>query len=130
MRKLLIGLAGLAAVVAVTPATAQGVYFGAPGVSVGVGAPVYREHRYDYDRPRYRVQRSYDELVRLCAAKLSHYYYPEGRWIHKTNPPLRISSAQMIKARPVCRAFHVPTERQQPLCHWGAKTAEAAKPRK
>ena len=60
MRKLLIGLASLAAVAAVTPAAAQGFYFGAPGVSVGVGAPVYRDnYYYNYDRPRYRAHRHY-----------------------------------------------------------------------
>ena len=63
MRKVLIGLASLVVVAASTPAAAQGLYFGAPGVSVGVGvpAPVYREHYYHYDRPRYRVHRYYDD---------------------------------------------------------------------
>ena len=60
MRKLLIGVASLAAIAAVTPASAQGFYFGAPGVSVGVGGPVYRDRYYDYDRPRYRVHRYHD----------------------------------------------------------------------
>ena len=71
MRKLLIGLASLAAIAAVTPASAQGLglYFGAPGVSVGVGAPVYRERHYDYDRPRYRAHRHYDD---------SYAYAPRG----------------------------------------------------
>jgi hypothetical protein len=61
MRKLLLSLASLAAIAAVTPASAQGVYFGAPGVSVGVGVPgpAYREHY--YDRPRYRVHRHYHD---------------------------------------------------------------------
>jgi hypothetical protein len=63
MRKILIGLASLAAIAVATPASAQGVYFGAPGVSVGVGvpAPAYRENYYHYDRPRYRVHRYYDD---------------------------------------------------------------------
>jgi hypothetical protein len=70
MRKLLIGLASLAAIAAVTPASAQGFYFGAPGVSVGVGAPVYRDrYNYDYDRPRYRAYRDYDD---------SYAYAPRG----------------------------------------------------
>jgi hypothetical protein len=69
MRKLLIGLASLAAIAAVTPASAQGFYFGAPGVSVGVGAPVYRDHYHHYDRPRYRVHRYHDD---------SYAYAPQG----------------------------------------------------
>src|SRR5262245_30063853 len=60
MRKLLLGLASIAAVAAVTPASAQGFYFGAPGVSVGVGAPAYRERYYDYG-PRYRAHRYYGD---------------------------------------------------------------------
>jgi hypothetical protein len=59
MRKLLIGLASLAAVAAVTPASAQGFYFGAPGVSIGVGGPVY--HDPYYYGPRYRAYRYYDD---------------------------------------------------------------------
>ncbi len=71
MRQLMIGLASLAAIAAVTPASAQGVYFNAPGVSVGVGAPVYRERVYEYDRPRYRerAHRHYDG---------SYAYAPRG----------------------------------------------------
>ena len=63
MRNILIGLASLAATAAVTPASAQAVYFGGPGVSVGVGAPgpVYRDRYYRYDRPRYRAHRHYDD---------------------------------------------------------------------
>jgi hypothetical protein len=69
MRKLLVGLASLAAIAAVTPASAQGFYFGAPGVSVGVGGPVYHDRYYDYDRPRYRAYRYHDH----------HYAYaPRG----------------------------------------------------
>jgi hypothetical protein len=60
MRTLLLGLASIAAVAAVTPASAQGFYFGAPGVSVGVGAPAYRERSYDYG-PRYRAHRYYGD---------------------------------------------------------------------
>jgi hypothetical protein len=70
MRKLLISLASLAAIAAVTPAAAQGVYLNAPGVSVGVGAPAYRDRTYyDYDRPRYRARRYYDD---------SYAYAPRG----------------------------------------------------
>jgi hypothetical protein len=45
-----VALGGLAAVSLGTPSTAsaQGVYFDAPGVSVGIGRPWYRHHRY-YD---------------------------------------------------------------------------------
>ena len=65
MRKIVFGLASLAAIAAVAPASAQGLYFGAPGVSVGVGVPAYRDHYYDYDRPRYRAYRA-------------HRYYDDG----------------------------------------------------
>ena len=68
MRKLLIGVLALAATAAVTPASAQGIYFGGPGVSVGVGAPTYRERHYDYDRPRYRAHRSYEDFMRMLHA--------------------------------------------------------------
>src|SRR5262245_16920912 len=58
MRAILIGLTAMAAVASVTPASAQVFYFGAPGVSVGVGAaPYYRDRDYYYDGPRYRAQR-------------------------------------------------------------------------
>jgi hypothetical protein len=63
MRAILIGLAAAAAMAAATPASAQGFYFGAPGVSVGVGAgPYYRDRDY-YDGPRYRTYRyrGYDD---------------------------------------------------------------------
>ena len=59
MRAMLIGLAAVAAVASVTPASAQGFYFGAPGVGVGVGVgpgPYYRDRDY-YDGPRYRAHR-------------------------------------------------------------------------
>ena len=68
MRKLLVGCAALAAVAVATPASAEGFYFGAPGVSVGVGAPVYRDHHYGYDRPRYGAYRHYN----------SYAYAPRG----------------------------------------------------
>ena len=64
MRAFLIGLLTVAGVASVTPASAQGVYFGAPGVGVGVDVgprPYYRDYdgpryrSYDYDRPRYRA---------------------------------------------------------------------------
>ena len=66
MRKLMIGALALAGVAIAAPASAQGFYFGAPGVSVGVGAPVHRHydgpvyHSYDHDRPRYRAHRHRD----------------------------------------------------------------------
>ena len=59
MRGLLIGLLAVAGItMAAPPASAQGVYFGAPGVGVGVdvGPRAYR----DYDGPRYRTYDSYD----------------------------------------------------------------------
>jgi hypothetical protein len=57
-----LALIALAGVAFVTPATAQGVYLDAPGVSVGIGA---RPH-YGWDNhPRYRSYsygvRSYDD---------------------------------------------------------------------
>lgn len=55
MRMFLIGALALTGVAMTQPASAQGVYFGVPGVSVGVGAP--RERHYEYDRPRHRVYR-------------------------------------------------------------------------
>ena len=77
MRVLLIGLVTMAGIASVTPASAQGVYFGGPGVGVGVDVgprPYYRDHdsrryrSYDYDRPAYRTygysQRSYDRGCR------------------------------------------------------------------
>ena len=79
MRKLLLGLASLAAIAVVTPAwhLALGLYFGAPGVLVGVGAPVYRDHYYyDYDRPRYRAYRYHAPPLRLRAARLPHHHDP------------------------------------------------------
>lgn len=69
MRKLLIGLASLAAIAVVTPASAQGVYLGVPGVSVGVGvpAPAYRERRhYRDDRQRSRRHHSRQHSARDC----------------------------------------------------------------
>ncbi len=61
MRTFLIGALALTGVAMCQPASAQGVYFGAPGVSVGVGAPVYRERHYEYDRPQHRVYRERDD---------------------------------------------------------------------
>ena len=62
MRQLLIGALAIAGVAFAAPASAQGVYIGGPGVSIGVGAPVHRERHYEYDRPRHRVyrERHYD----------------------------------------------------------------------
>jgi hypothetical protein len=44
----MVALAGLGAVTLGTPSTAsaQGVYFDGPGVSIGVGRPWYRHHYY------------------------------------------------------------------------------------
>lgn len=54
MRAIWLSLAAVAAIASATPAAAQGIYFGAPGVEVDVGRrPYYR----DYDRPRYRAYR-------------------------------------------------------------------------
>jgi hypothetical protein len=60
MLKIATGFIALAGVALVTPALAQGVYFDAPGVSVGVGA---RHHWNDWDRPYYRGYgvRTYDD---------------------------------------------------------------------
>jgi hypothetical protein len=65
MRGLLIGVVAAAGLAAATPASAQGFYFGAPGVSIGVGGGggYYGEDRgydhggygpraYSYDGPR------------------------------------------------------------------------------
>jgi hypothetical protein len=62
MFKAAFGLTALAGIALVTPASAQGVYLDAPGVSVGIGE---RHHYRSYDHPRYRSYsygvRSYDD---------------------------------------------------------------------
>ena len=60
MRRLLIGALALTGVALAAPASAQGIYLGAPGVSVGVGVPVVRERHYDEPRHRVYRERSYD----------------------------------------------------------------------
>ena len=50
MRTMLIGILAAAGIATAVPAAAQGFYFGAPGVEVGVGS---RYHG-SYDSPRYR----------------------------------------------------------------------------
>jgi hypothetical protein len=52
MRKIIMAMVALGGLGAMTlgtpsPASAQGFYFDAPGVSVGVGRPWYRHHYYD-----------------------------------------------------------------------------------
>jgi hypothetical protein len=52
MRKIIMAVVALGGLGAMTlgtpsPASAQGFYFDAPGVSVGVGRPWYRHHYYD-----------------------------------------------------------------------------------
>jgi hypothetical protein len=68
MRAILIGLLAVAGIAIATPASAQGFYFGAPGIGIGVGSghhgyegPRYRS--YDYDSPRYQTygHRNYDD---------------------------------------------------------------------
>lgn len=50
MRAVLVGFIAVAGIAIASPASAQGVYFGAPGVEVDIGGPRYRD-----DRPRYRA---------------------------------------------------------------------------
>ena len=60
MFKAALGLTAFAGIALVTPASAQGVYLDAPGVSVGIGE---RHHYRSYDRPRHYSYgvRSYDD---------------------------------------------------------------------
>ena len=62
MRTLVIGLLVLSGIAATMPASAQGVYFGTPGVGVQIGGPQHhylendapRYRNYDYERPRHQ----------------------------------------------------------------------------
>jgi hypothetical protein len=60
MRAIMIGLATAATLLAVAPASAQGVRFSAPGVEVDVGAQHHGRYWRDRDYYRYRGERSYN----------------------------------------------------------------------
>ncbi len=63
MRSITIGLLAAAGVALASPAVAQGIHLGGPGIGVELGggpsyyreAPRYRERAYEYDRPGYRT---------------------------------------------------------------------------
>ena len=79
MRAILIGLFSVAGIAIAAPASAQGLYLGAPGVEVGVGVsrsdrehdgPRYRNH--DYDRGRSTTgysERTYDRGCRTITIR-------------------------------------------------------------
>jgi len=78
MLKIATGFIALAGVALATPALAQGVYFDAPGVSVGIGE---RHHYYrDYDRPYYRSYgvREYDDSYAYARCKTVKVYRGDG----------------------------------------------------
>lgn len=62
MRSITIGLLAAAGIALASPAVAQGIYLGGPGVGVQIGGPGYyhdgpryRERAYEYDRPGHRT---------------------------------------------------------------------------
>ena len=81
MRALLVGLVAAAGIATATQASAQGFYFGGPGVSIGVGDPYYRG---GYDRGYYRGGYGprayyYDDRPRYRYAERCRTFWVE-RW--------------------------------------------------
>jgi hypothetical protein len=81
MFKVIAGLTALLGVALATPASAQSIYLGNSGVSVGVGDRGYdRGHRsYDYDRPRYRSNRAYQHSYAYSRCRTVQMVRPDGR---------------------------------------------------
>jgi hypothetical protein len=49
-----VAFVGAMAIGSAAPSMAQGIYFGGPGVEIGVGPSWHRDYYYDYGRPYYR----------------------------------------------------------------------------
>lgn len=81
MFKVIAGFTALLGVALATPASAQSVYLGNSGVSVGIGDRGYdRGHRgYNHDRRHYRGNRGYQDSYAYSRCRTVQMVRPDGR---------------------------------------------------